>query len=241
MSKFVMFGAHHVWAICATLSLATLLPLAVKRLQSEKMTRWVAIFMAVVVLAAKAFEPVYRTATGQPWQNDLPLHLCDIGGVFAGVMLITRNYRLYELTYFWGFGGALQAILTPSLTNDYPHFDYWFYFGLHAFVIVAATYATVLFRFRPTLASIWRAFASMLLAALVVAPLNWLLGTNYMYLLRKPETASIFDYLGPWPWYLVALIPVSVIFFLLCYSPFWLKELITSRNSAEASHHNRGR
>ena len=28
------------------------------------------------------------------------------------------------------------------------------------------------------------------------------LGSNYMYSMRKPETASALDLMGPWPWYL---------------------------------------
>jgi hypothetical integral membrane protein (TIGR02206 family) len=49
----------------------------------------------------------------------------------------------------------------------------------------------------------WRAFAVLLVYAGMVGAFNALLGTNYMYLCRKPGGGSLLDLLGPWPLYLV--------------------------------------
>ena len=35
--------------------------------------------------------------------------------------------------------------------------------------------------------------------------MNWLLGTNFGFLARKPKTATLLDHLGDWPIYLLWL------------------------------------
>ncbi|MFQ6614746.1 MAG: hypothetical protein ACE5D1_07880, partial [Fidelibacterota bacterium] len=50
--------------------------------------------------------------------------------------------------------------------------------------------------------------------------INWLLGANYFFIAHKPETASIIDMMGPWPFYLLPLSLVALAIFFLSYLPF---------------------
>jgi uncharacterized membrane protein YwaF len=45
-----------------------------------------------------------------------------------------------------------------------------------------------------------------------------------MFIAHKPETASLMDMLGPWPWYILSLELVGLAVSLLLYSPFGLKD-----------------
>jgi len=58
--------------------------------------------------------------------------------------------------------------------------------------------------------------------AAAVFPVNVLLDTNYLYIMRKPATPSLLDVLGPWPWYLLPLDAVALGVLFLCYAPFAL-------------------
>ena len=74
--------------------------------------------------------------------------------------------------------------------------------------------------FRPTWASVWRTILVLNVYMLLVTGLNYLIGSNYMYTLGKPATASLLDAMGPWPWYVLVGEVVALLLFLLLYLPF---------------------
>ena len=49
------------------------------------------------------------------WRQMLPMQMCDWGMVVVIVAMWTGNQRWFEVAYFWGIGGTLQAVLTPNL------------------------------------------------------------------------------------------------------------------------------
>jgi hypothetical integral membrane protein (TIGR02206 family) len=53
---------------------------------------------------------------------------------------------------------------------------------------------------------------------------NAIYQTDYMYLRAKPENSSLLNFMGPWPWYILAAEPVAIALFLLLYWPFWRKQ-----------------
>jgi uncharacterized membrane protein YwaF len=50
--------------------------------------------------------------------------------------------------------------------------------------------------------------------AISVGAMNAMGGWNYGFLCRKPVMPSLLDYLGAWPWYLLALELVAFVTFL---------------------------
>ncbi|MFQ5771825.1 MAG: TIGR02206 family membrane protein, partial [bacterium] len=104
--------------------------------------------------------------------------------------------------------------------------DFLIYFTMHGLIIISAIYATVLFKLRPTLKSIWRTFLTTLLYTLVIIPVNLLLNANFLYIFHKPNNPSLLDYLGPWPWYVLSLVFLCPIIFFFYYSPFWITDIL---------------
>ena len=47
--------------------------------------------------------------------RSLPLHICDVTSLIAGIVLIWARRPLRALLYFWGIGMSLQAIVTPEI------------------------------------------------------------------------------------------------------------------------------
>lgn len=218
---FVLFGAAHLVA----LALVLLLNLSFLLLRSEKRAAWrkpVRVSMAILLIVNELGWHLWHIAYGQ-WdvQTMLPLHLCSLFVFLSAIMLLTRSYRIYEFAYFLGIGGALQALLTPDAgIYGFPHYRFFQTMLSHGLIVSASLYMTLAEGFRPT----WR---SLLKVALwgnvymgVVFGLNFLLGSNYMYLAHKPATASALDLLGPWPVYLLWLELIAVAVFTLMYLPF---------------------
>ena len=56
--------------------------------------------------------------------------------------------------------------------------------------------------------------------AVLVGLTDWISGGNYMFLRNPPPTGSILDFLGQWPWYLLAGEAVALLVYCLLDLPF---------------------
>ncbi|MBS3970602.1 MAG: TIGR02206 family membrane protein [Clostridia bacterium] len=183
------------------------------------------IILAVLLILLEVILQIWYITNGI-WslQYSLPLHLCSMAILLGPVMLITRKYYLYEVLFFWGIGGTTQAILTPDLWYGFPHFIFFQYFIAHSLIVFSCLWMTFVEGFRPTLKSVVRAFLFTNLYAAFVLVVNILIGSNYLYLLHKPDKPTILDFLQPWPWYLVQLEIIALIVCFLCYLPFMIAD-----------------
>ncbi|MFS0865215.1 TIGR02206 family membrane protein [Fredinandcohnia sp. 179-A 10B2 NHS] len=155
--------------------------------------------------------------------DSLPFQLCSISLLLSVIMLLSRNTFLFEITYFLGIGGALQAMLTPELAYDFPHYRYFHFFLAHIAIILASLYMLWYENCRPTITSVWKAFAALNVIAVIVYFANKVTGGNYMFLARKPSNPSLIDLLGPYPWYILSLEIVALVMFFILYIPFLRK------------------
>ena len=85
-------------------------------------------------------------------------------------------------------------------------------------------YMTAIEGFRPTWQSVWKTMLALNVYFLFVAGINYVIDSNYMYTMAKPETASLLDLMGPWPWYIAVCEFVALGLFALLYAPFALSD-----------------
>ena len=159
--------------------------------------------------------------------KDLPLYLCSLLAILIPFFTYYRKYWMYEILVFWIIAGTLQGVITPDIAVGYPSFDYFRYWVVHLGLLVVILYATLVFNFKPKLRSVFKSFFALQVYVLLMVGINYLLDANYFYLNEKPKSASLLDYFGDWPYYLVTTQLLIIPFFLLIYLPFYLKEKAT--------------
>lgn len=222
---FVLFGTGHL-VYLGIMAAAIAFLIWGWQDPDETAKRRVRLFIAIVMLLNEIAWHAWNLANGT-WsvRETLPLHLCGISIWTTIYMLYSRDYRLYEFLFFIGLAGASQAIITPS-AGEYglPHFRAFQTLISHGMLVVALVFIAAIEGRRPTWASIWKTMLALNVYLTFLFAVNCALGSNYMFTMRKPETASLFDFLGPWPWYLVAAEVLAVMLFSLLYLPFALAD-----------------
>ncbi len=222
---FQLFGPHHLVALALILLLNGGLLAYGRRIPS----RWRAPMrygLAVLLVVDEAMWHWWNWHVGQ-WtvQTMLPLHLCSLLVFLSAIMLVTRNYTLYEFVYLLGIAGAMQAILTPDAgPYGFPHFRFFQVFVSHGSIVTAGVWMTAVEGFRPYPRSLLRVAGIGLSYMALVGVINALLGSNYLFIARKPDTASLLDVLPAWPWYIPFIMLLGGLFIGLLYLPFALKD-----------------
>lgn len=229
MEQFQLFNTPHLVVLIVTLALCVILPLLAK--YSGKKIRAV---LAFLLLGSLAFALI--AAAVENYSNGylsiaavLPMHLSDWIIIFVFVAFITRNVYSFEVLYFWGMGGTLQAIITPELTINFPGLGFILFFINHSVIIICIIYLMVVYRLRPYPVSIKRVFIWSQVYFASAFLVNLILDTNYGFLMEKPAQGTIIDFLGPWPYYLISLEILALLSFFIYYLPFYIYDRLASR------------
>lgn len=158
-------------------------------------------------------------------QTLLPLQYCDIACLSGGIALWTRRQLCCEIVYFFGIAGTLQGLITPALIYEFPDPRFFVFFLLHGGVPITAFYVVTAMKHRPAPGAVARMMGVSLSWYAVIAIVNYALSTNYAFQCTKPPQASLFDHLGPWPWYNFSTIGLGVVFYSMLYLPFAFRKV----------------
>ena len=228
---FQAYGAAHLTVIFLTIALPFVLAAIVRRAKSSRLERViVASLSALLVLNYAVYLILVRNVSVMSWEQMLPLQLCDWGMVVVIVAMWSGSLRWFEVAYFWGIGGTLQAVLTPNLRFGFPDFRFFSFFISHSGIIIGVIFLMLTRRYRPRPMSILRVFAWSEFYFVVTFIADGMTGCNYGFLLHKPEAFSILNFLSDWrPLYLVQMHFVALLFFIALYVPFAIVDLVRQK------------
>jgi hypothetical integral membrane protein (TIGR02206 family) len=221
---FHPYGLAHLIVIALTIALPFLLT-AIAR--TETVERMIAVALSsVLVLNYAAYLCLTHSFGAVSWQQVLPLQLCDWAMVVVIIALWTHRFGWFEVAYFWGLGGTVQAVLTPNLAYGFPDFRFFSFFISHCGIIVGVVFLMLRHHLRPQPLSIVRVFAWTELYFLITLAVDALTGVNYGFFLHKPEAKTLLNLLSDYrPLYLLQMHLLALAFFVVLYLPFAFSDL----------------
>lgn len=227
MDPFILFSKEHILFMLSIVLIIFLMYFFQENMKENK--NFYKGLIILTLIFSEGSLHIWRLYIGK-WslQTSLPLHLCGISIIITIIMLLTKSCFLFELTYFWGLIGGTIAIITPALDVNYTHYRFWQFLIAHGAIILGVLFMIWVEDYYITYRSIWKTFIITNFIMVIVAAINILLGANYLYLFAKPlgSSKTLYDFLGPWPWYLVMIEFLAVLIFHLCYIPFYYKNKI---------------
>lgn len=216
---------QHVLPIAIAVIFAILLiTFAKKQSDTSKQKRLIHLlgcFISAVVIGYH----LYKIVIGDyNFRTDLPLYLCSLLAVIIPVFTFYHKYWMFEILVFWIIGGTLQGVITPDISEGFPSFDYFRYWTVHLGLLIVIFYFIFVFKIKPRLKSVFKSFLALQVYVVGMMLINYLLDANYFYLNEKPKSASLLDYFGDWPYYILVSQLIIIPLFLIIYLPFHLKK-----------------
>jgi hypothetical integral membrane protein (TIGR02206 family) len=244
--EFRSWTAEHLVPLAVIAAVSIGLALAARR--SGRFDR----FALVMVLCLWTNEFAYQlywffAARGWAAPTALMLQMCGLSILLIPVMLFSGNPRvrqvLFDVLYFWGIGGAIQALVAPDLgASGFPTYRYVSFFLSHGLIIACTALMAAAGGVRLTFRSFVRALVVTNLLLLPVYGIDQALRLippydpgNYFVLGYPPPTGSVVDLFaevfGPSPRYVVGLELMGIAVFLVLYLPWPIARRIAARRA----------
>ncbi len=223
---FHPYGPAHLAVILLTIALPFALAALARTNHSAE--RLIAGALSVLLVLNYAVYLVLVHQFGAvSWKQVLPLQLCDWAMVVVIIALWRHRSGWFEVAYFWGLGGTLQAVLTPNLAYGFPDFRFFSFFISHCGIIVGVVFLMLVHRLRPHPLSIVRVFLWTELYFVITHAADAFTGFNYGFLLHKPEAKTLLSILSDSrPLYLLQLHGLALAFFVGLYLPFVIYDFV---------------
>tara|TARA_B100000780_G_scaffold94119_1_gene65468 strand:+ start:606 stop:1289 length:684 start_codon:yes stop_codon:yes gene_type:complete len=149
-------------------------------------------------------------------QDFLPLHLCNISYFICIIVLLNKKQWMYEWALLLALPSALNALATPELiwgSSNWHIFEYYF---THGILIFVPLYLMFVMNYKLRILSWWKIFLRAQIVFLIVFTFNFILDTNYMFLLSKPLVNNPFI-IGDWPFYILFVQLIGLLHIVLIY------------------------
>ena len=191
-----------------------LVPFLSRKYLNHKTQKSVALFLAISIIGIEIIDDIYRvfdTSVGWNIKTDLPLHMCGFSVFATSWALLKRDQIIFELCYFWGIGGAIQAILTPDTTGFHGPFYLFTFMVSHGLIILNVFYLIFVYKMILNRGALLRATVITNIMLIGIAVINWGLDANYFYLFYPPNVSNPLILTNVQPYYFMNMEIVAII------------------------------
>ena len=202
---------------------------AIRSCKHEKAFRYTLAFLLILSEMSYYWRLVAMPSLGPNPVDHLPITVCGWVVVFASYMVIGKSQSLFDICYFWLFSGSVFALITPTvITYTGPtRFRYYQFWLEHTLGYIAVFYMIFVHKLRPTVKSAIKAYAALVVLAVVAFFANRLIGpgANYLFMAKPEDTPSILDILPPnFVLRLVIMAATVTALFAVAYLPWFLMD-----------------
>ena len=223
MNALNLMSMSHIITVVACIASIILVPKYFKN-SSDKNKKLLSYSIIFLLLVNQVMDFYREGFVSGRWQDGLPLHLCDFSTIAIILYFLTQKRDFFVFAFFFGIAGGGLSILTPDTVYGFPYVGYIQSQIGHTMILMGVTYAMVIDNQRPYLNDIPKVFMYATILLLFTYLMNYLLGTNYWFLVEKPVGNNITTLMRPEPFHIIDLYIVAL---LVCYSmylPFYLKD-----------------
>ncbi|MFC4408974.1 TIGR02206 family membrane protein [Chungangia koreensis] len=200
---FSMFSISHLVMLSLFIIITMMMVVYRRNILPDKWGK-AEIGLAISLIGLEATNQFWMFHNGL-WRvgRSLPLELCNIGLLLCILLLLTKKSIFFELLFFLAIFGATLAIFTPALKYDFPHYRFFHFFIAHAAIVWVSLYYWLVKGYKLTFYSVIKLLIFLNTLLPVVLYVNQMHNGNYWFLRHKPVSPSLFDIMGPYPWYIL--------------------------------------
>ena len=224
------FGMHsitHLTTIAVILAASVLISLFYRRLDETSRLKMVRIIMVIIVVLEIIQHVSFPVVHGFYVIEYMPFQLCGIMIFVAIFYSIKLNKTAGEILYAPGLAGFVAALFFPNWT-EYPFINFYNLksFTTHGLQIAFVLMLLVAGQVRPTPRSIWKSIAFLGAVGAPLYVLNYILGTNFLFLMYGPEgtPVKIFSDAFGSPLFLLPFAGLVVAVLVIMYLPWYFVE-----------------
>jgi hypothetical integral membrane protein (TIGR02206 family) len=254
--EFRTWSVQHLVAVALIVAAAFTLGFFVRRsvrrggvqpAVSPQFRRASLLLVGVLWVNEVCYQVYWYTIGGWAVPTALIVQMCGLSILFLPMAMLSENtrtrQRLFDILYFWGIGGASQALIAPDIgTVGFPAFRYFAFFISHGLIIVCTIVMALSGGVRITGKSLLRALVVSTVLLVPFYAMDKLIALippydpgNYFVLGYPPPTGSIIDVFaavfGPSPWYAIGLVLMGIALFSLLYLPWPIARWIRSHSA----------
>ncbi len=219
---FVNYGNEHWVTLLIWLIIGIVFIIGSKRLLNPKQQRITLFLFGLFVLGGQVMKIICRLYLGVfDYTVDLPLHLCNMMPFVIPFALLINKRLIWAILFFWIMAGTFQALLSPTLEHSFPHYEYHRYWIVHAGLVIIALYPIFINGYRLYLSDALLSAICMNILGLFMYVVDVFLDANYMYMRAWPPGKTLYNFLGPWPYYNLSIELVIITLFGVFLIPFY--------------------
>ncbi len=218
------------YSIAFTLVLPLILWAACRHFSTPRFRDLIRRTLALVLLAFAFTSIADKIASGASADTLLPMHLCDWVLYAIAAALWFRWQLGFELGYFWGLAGTVQALITPAFEMTEVWWRLFGFFFTHALIVVSVLHLILTERCRPRPRSLLRLFVCSEIYVAAALLVNAATGGNYGFLEHRPAQPTLLDKFSDARWlYVVEINALGLVFFLALYLPWFAWDSVKAR------------